>query len=1124
MRRSLFRLWSAALLCCLAGHSQTFRAQLTGVVTDASNAVILGAEITATNLETGISYTAASNEQGIYRLLNLQPGQYRLTGRLSGFKTFSQEPITLPVGSSLTMNIKLEVGDVADQVTVVGEAPLLESESSSFGQVVNEEAISEMPLGVRNPINLVVMTPGVVTGSNFGLDGLVGNVEQGRDQWGGDFQMGGGKTLTNEVLLDGSPNTSVDRGYMAYSPPVDSTQEFKVEANSFSAEFDRTTGGVVNIVTKGGTNKVKGTVYNYHRNSGLDANNFFFNRSGREKPPSWQRNQFGGNLGGPIFRNRTFFFANYEGLRQAVPFTRISTVPTAEQRAGDFSRTMAANGRLIVIYDPLTLQRSAAGVLSRSPFPGNVVPSGRIDPVGRNIINFYPEPNQPGNAVTFASNYIANNNAKSNAENVGGRIDHNIGQANRIFGRASWKRDKREAAQPWDLPSANDGAPTDRAANFTVSDFHTFSATLTAEVRASLARHHTQEISPSYGFDVAKLGFPAYYKDANKPFYPSISVADFASQGRTRYYDQIRDTWALQGNVSKLFKRHTLKAGADFRVPRFQLDRNLNAGGQFAFTRGFTQGVDPLRASANAGHGGASLLLGMGASGSVATTGVFDLTRRYHGFYLQDNWKVTSRLTLNLGLRYSVELGQFESENRMAFMDLESTSPLSQAVGFPLRGLSRYVGVDGNPRSLVDTDRNNFAPRFGFGYLLGDKIAIRGGYGIFYAPAWISAYDTNVYPGWNANTPWVPSLDGGLTPHDLISNPFPQGFNKPSGNRDPLFLVGQAMTGWTRQEAVGYAQQWNFTIQRQMSKSLLLEGAYWANKGTKMENRSGWEENFLPNRYLPLGTALNQLVDNPFFGYISRGAVSSARVTRRQLLLPFPQYTSVVRTGPSVGNSIYHAFTLRAEKRLSHGLSFLGSYTVSKTIDDYDTRPYDMENRRLDRAVSATDVPQRLVFSGIWAAPVGKGKAYLAHLPPVLDGVLGGWTVSTISTFQRGQPLSVARATVNDGRSAKLDNPTIDLWFDPTVFTPALPFTYGNTGRTLPDVRADGIRSFDFAIAKNFRFQERYRIRFRADLFNAFNTPQFGRPNMSITAVNVGRVTSQANRPRSIQFGLQFYW
>jgi len=1022
------------------------------------------------------------------------------------------------------MNIKLEVGDIAEQVTVVGEAPLLESESSSFGQVVNEEAISEMPLGVRNPINLVVMTPGVVTGSNFGLDGLVGNVEQGRDQWGGDFQMGGGKTLTNEVLLDGSPNTSVDRGYMAYSPPVDSTQEFKVEANSFSAEFDRTTGGVVNIGTKGGTNKLRGTVYNYHRNSGLDANNFFFNRSGLEKPPSWQRNQFGANLSGPVIRNKTFFFGNYEGLRQAVPFTRISTVPAAEQRAGNFSQTFALDERQIVIYDPLTLQRSATGVLSRFPFPGNAIPTGRIDRVGRNIINFYPEPNQPGNAITRASNYIANNNAKSDAENVGGRVDHNIGQLNRIFGRFSWKRDTREAAQPWDLPSANDGAPTDRAANLTVSDFHTFSPTLTAEVRFSLARHHTQEISPSFGFDVGQLGFPAYYKEANKPFYPSIGVADFASQGRTRFYDQIRDTWTLQGNVSKLFKRHTVKFGADFRIPRFQLDRNLNAGGAFNFNRAFTQGVDPLRAGATAGHGGASLLLGMGASGTVATTDIFDLTRRYYGFFIQDNWKVTSRFTLNLGLRYSMELGQYESENKMAFMDLESASPLSQRVGFPLRGLSRYVGVDGNPRSLIDTDKNNFAPRIGFGYLLGDKTAIRGSYGIFYSPVWISAYDTNVYPGWNASTSWVTSLDGGLTPQDLISNPFPQGFNKPTADRDPLLLVGQAMTGWTRAEPVGYAQQWNFTLQRQMSQTFLLEGAYWANKATKMENRSGWEDNFLPNQYLALGTALNQTVDNPFFGHITRGALSNQRVARRQLLLPFPQYASVVRTGPSVGNSIYHAFTLRAEKRVSHGLSFMGSYTVSKTIDDFDTRPYNMENRRLDRALSSTDVPQRLVFSGLWQVPVGKGKTCLSSLPTVMEGFLGGWSISTITTFQRGQPLAVARAVNNEGRSARLDNPTIERWFDPTVFTPSLPFTFGNVPRTLPDVRRDGMRNFDFAIAKNFRFEERYRIRFRADFFNAFNTPQFGGPNTSVTAVNVGQVTSQANRPRSIQFGMQFYW
>jgi outer membrane receptor protein involved in Fe transport len=1103
--------------------AQTYRGTLSGAVTDPDGAAVVQATVTAINRDTGVAQEARADARGTYRLLNLEPGQYQLVVAHPGFETYVREPITIPVAGNLTLDVALTLGQVTDEVQVVAEAPLLETGQASFGQVVNQRAIEELPLNSRNPMLLVTLSPGIATGSNFSSDGIgATNIESGRDQYAADFSIGGGKTLSNEVLLDGAPNTSVDRGYMAYIPPVDSTQEFKVQANAFSAEFGRTTGGVVNIVTKGGTNQLRGTLYEFHRNSALDAHEFFSNRSDLPDPPSWERNQFGGNVGGPIRRNKTFFFANYEGLRQAIPFVLTSTVPTVLQRQGDFSETRAPNGELIAIYDPASLQRLPDGRLMRSPFPGNVIPADRLDPVGQAVAGYYPAPNVPGDPVTNANNYVSVNNATANMNNYGARIDHHFAAGNRLSGRVSYRKDTRVAANQFEPgnPASATGAPTDISWNVMVSDLHTFSPTMTGEIRASFARHHTSEISPSFGFDTGQLRFPQGYVDTALPFFPKVNLSDAQNLGRDRYYDQIRDTISVQANITKLAGRHSLKAGADYRLPRFQLDRNLNSAGTFTFNRGFTQGPDPLSASASAGHSLASLLLGTGSGGSLTHTDAFTLNRQYYGFFLQDDWAITRRLTLNLGVRYSLEVGQTESRDRMAFLDLDATNPLSERVGIPFTGLLGYVGTDGNSRNLLDTDTNNFAPRVGFAFQLNDRTTVRGGYGIFYAPQWISAYDTNVYAGFNSTTEWVTTLDN-ITPLNTLSDPFPQGFNLPSGERDPLANTGQAISGWTRDERVGYTQQWNLTLQRQLGERLVVEAAYWASRALKQENRSGWQENQLPNEHLALGNALNELVPNPFYGIIEQGALSSPEVSRRQLLLPYPQYTSVVRTGVMAGNSLYNAFTIRAEKRLSGGLSLLTSYTFSKTIDDFDARPLDSYNRDRERALSTTDVPHRLVLGGIYELPFGRGKRFGDGMHPLVDAFLGGWTLSGIATYQSGFPVSIGRPAVNNGQSAALENPDIDQWFDTSVFSPAEPFTFGNVGRTQPDVRTDSVKNLDLTLTKTFTLMERYRLRFRVDSFNVTNTPQFGAPNGSVTSPAFGQVSSTANRPRSIQFGAQ---
>lgn len=1124
MRRGSLGVFAAVVLAAwISGHAQSFTAQISGRVIDESGGVVPGAEVTATHLATGVARTVVSNDQGIYRLLNLQPGRYRIEAELVGFKKFVQEPITLQVNDHLALEIRLQVGEVSEVITVTGEPPLLETETASFGSVVNERTIQELPLNVRDSLALIVLTPGVITAEGFGTGG---GTDVGRNWFKSDFNVGGGQMRGQEILLDGAPSTSSDRSFATYIPPVDSTQEFKVQANSFSAEFGRTTGGVLNIVTKSGTNEFHGTAYEFHRNSVLDANNFFANRAGFDKT-AFRRHQFGINTGGPIFKDRTFFFTAYEGFRQAFPDTRISTVPTALQRKGDFSQTFARDGKLITIYDPLTLRRDAQGNLVRDSFPGNIIPANRFDPVAVAALSFYPEPNLPGDPVTGANNYIFGDQSITDRDRWDFRVDQNFGQTNKLFGRLSYETSDRLTPRNWDLPSAHNARiQKDKFYHAVLGDTHTFSPSLIGELRLSFTRGHPQQTSVSEGFDLRQLKFPDNYVQVAAPHFPFFNVSDMTALGNGVINNQPRNTFGVQGNVTKLLDRHSFKTGLDIRVLDFHAFQDTNPTGSFNFGRLFTQGPDPLRARADAGFGLASFLLGMGTGGSINHTQGLSLRRVYYSFYVQDDWKVTPRFTLNLGLRYDLDVGQRERFNRLTNLDLTSPSPLGPQVGLDLKGVLRYLGTNGWPTNQLETDKNNFGPRLGLAYKLTDRTVVRAGYGIFYVPMVVIA-DGAI--GFNSSTPWIATIDN-LRPEHLLNNPFPQGFNLPREERDPLTNVGFGISGYIRDEPVGYTQQWNLSLQHQVAGDFVLDLAYWGNKGTKLQY-SGWRENDLPNEFLALKAKLNERVPNPFFGVIPTGALSGSTVTRRQLLLPFPQYTGVTRTRVSAGSQIYHAFTLKVEKRMSEGLSVVASYTNSKTISDTPGRDtsggaggiLNMENRRAERSLTPFDVPQRLVVSFIYELPFGRGKRLGGDWEGLANALLGGWTFSGFTTFQSGFPLSINRPAVKTG-SAKLDRPTIDRWFDTSVFSPADPFTFGNVGQVEPDLRADGVNNFDFTLAKNFYIQERFRLQFRAEFFNAFNTPQFAQPVDSVTNPSFGRVTSQANAPREIQFALKLFW
>lgn len=1122
------------LTCAIVAHAQTTRAQLSGSVLDQSGAFVANAKVRVTNVATGVSQSGAANEQGLYRILNLDPGEYELEVTNAGFRRFTQKGIQMRVGEIVTIDVAMQVGQVTENVEVTAEPPLLQAETASLGEVVSGRALRELPLGLRDAFQLVMLTPGITRGHIFGYSTQSWERLQHRTS----FKIAGGREFAQEVLMDGVPNGGVDFGAAAYVPPAAATSEFKVFTNNFSAEYGRTTGGVVDMVSKGGTNEYHGQLYEFHRNRPLDANNFFLNRSGVGRPPL-RRHQFGANIGGPVpmtraKENKTFFFFSYEGLRLGTPRSGLLNVPTELHRRGDFSQTATADGRPILVYDPASLRMNPNGQEVRVPFPGNLIPSNRFDRVATQASSLFPAPNLPGDAFTGARNYAFAGATITNVNNYNIRVDQNFGAKNRLFGRWSRVRQVRNDFQPF--RAERDATKSDdRGMNIVISDNHNFTPTLVGDLTLSYSRHWTGEDCPSFGFDITSLGFNREMLRATQPCVPIFNVDGMAGIGRGARYRQPRETKALHTSLFKYMNKHAVKMGFQKRHYTFNFRRNLNVSGTYNFNRNFTQGPDPFQPNALAGFGFASFLLGTGASGETFIEQPLSIFRFYDAAYVQDDWKVTKNLTLNLGFRWELNRGAGERHNRLWAIDLYATNPLGREVGLPLRGLVSYRGQE-NSRYISDLDYNDWGPRVGFAWRAPRDIVVRGGFGIFYTP--LLAINGLGTEGFERTTPWVPTLDGGKTPNHLLSNPFPDGFIFPTNNRDPLLNVGFGLSSDTMNDRTGYTQQWNLSIQKQLSNSTMFDIAYVGSKGTKLHFSQGFEENFLPNQFLDLGASLNALVANPFFGNprFTSGPLAGRQVARRQLLRPYPQYTTVFRQYPAAASSSYHSLQVKAEKRAASGLLLLASYTFSKQIDDSSTMRswlqqgsgiINPENRRLERAVSAYDTPHRLVASYVYDLPIGRGKKVGSKMSKAADAIIGGWTFSGIATLQSGRPIAITRTLFSSGRSAKVDNPTIDRWFDTTQFTIAPAFgqqSFGNVGRFLPDVRMDGENNFDFTLSKDFLLTERYKLNVRGEFFNAFNTPIFDFPVGAFTNRDFGRISNQRNGPRSIQLGAQFFW
>src|SRR5262245_26138458 len=851
----------------LPARAQQFTGTIQGVVQDSHGGVVAGAEVTITNQNTNVAINLATGSNGHYIAPQLPPGVYKVTVKKSGFKTVTIADIKVDVQQIRATDVTLDVGQTTEMVSVSASgATALETTSTTMAQTIENKRVVDLPLNGRNPFALATLSPGVIPGP-------------GASPW-----ISGGRNATSEVSIDGVSNVGPENNSsilnLIYTPSVDSVQEFSVQTNTVSAEFGRTGGGVINVITKSGTNSMHLTAYEFLRNSKLDANNFFSNRAGRfpdgrERAPrgAFQRNQFGGNVGGPVYlpklydgRNRTFFFYAMEAQTQRSAAVSTATVPLAEWQRGDFSNLKNTSGQPIIIYDPLTTRanpnfdpsRPASATnpqFIRTPFENNIIPASRISPIARNLMQYWPQPNQASaNANTPVNNFIASGKSVNDNQRLDLRIDHVISENWRLSSRfsTSWGENVPFNGFGNAGTSIGDGPGVSRQYSFTHDHTYTFNPTLLLNVRYGFGRTRSDRLPFSAGFDIAQLGFPAYVKNAaalQALEFPRIDVNGVSSLGQATFTDLIIIPMNHQFNasVTKTTARHSLKFGMDYRKLMINFLQLGQPSGQYSFDTRWTQ-LDPNNASGTAGFGMASLLLGIPSGGSMSHDPTPASSSSYWGWYFQDDWKLTPKLTMSFGLRYDRDVPRTERYDRYAFFRLDQPSPLAGKVpANPFFDGSKLVGAmnftDSENRRQAPTDGNNFGPRLGIAYRLTDKTVIRTAYGIYYAPSALQAAGhtgTAGMDGFSSTTPFVTSLDGRI-PTTFVDNPFPNGFNFPTGRSlgASTFLRQGISASLFLDDASPYMQQWNLNAQRELPKDILFEVGYIGSKGTRLIDGEG---------------------------------------------------------------------------------------------------------------------------------------------------------------------------------------------------------------------------------------------------------------------------------------------
>jgi len=1097
----------AGLLAGAPSEAQVTTGTIAGSVKDEQGAAVPGATVTITEVNKGTVGTYSTDADGTFQVPFLIPGTYDVAIELTGFRKYTHRGVVLQVNQRARVDATLTVGGLTDATEVVGLAPLTRTDSAELGEVIEERAVRELPLNGRNFAQLVYLVPGVTPGqAGENLSGASTFNPRGAS----NFNALGSQANTNAWLVDGIDNNEYTFNTVIVQPTVESVREFKVLTGTFSAEFGRGA-GVVSVSTKSGQNAWHGTAFEYLRNEKFDAKNFFALPTAPKAP--LDRHQFGASLSGPIIKNKTFFFVDYAGQKEERGQVFVNTVPTAATRRGDFSDYRDRNGNLIVIYDPLTTRPNPNGSgVVRDPFPGNVIPANRLDPVGRNVASIYPLPNGPGNF----DNYTSTVNRSVRDHSFTGRIDHRAGNKDNFFARFSYEKYKLDAPQGQAaccLPT-----PDDAAAAFDLGPFvagiqntrlttmggaaswtHLFGPNVVNELRVGFAKTNPETRQSDYGHQSStSLGIQGINVSDYTTGLPNLAIQDitgisggpaFLPVNPKQIHYQVEDT------LSWVRGKHSFKTGYRFLLRKPTPFTHTNTRSNITVNRNLTNNPQ----TNSQGSGISTLLLGYTTGGSRGfLLDFYEMTNSEHSAFVQDDWKASERLTINAGLRYEVYIPDTEAQDRLPNYD-------------PVALQLVYAGENADRHANKQTRWGNFAPRIGAAFdVTGDaKNVLRAGYGRSFFPVPYSAgnlLDQNVPDSISQNySVETNPLDFSPSRVPRLSNPFPTIVPvKPRGTAE-LNTANPLVFGHAFSNETPHMDTWQLSYERQLTNTLMAEVAYAGSKGSNLI----WVGN------------INEVQPGP-------GTQPS-----RRLIQPLSNVVTINYFDTN-NRSIYHGLQVKVNQRVTRGLQYLASYTFGKSLDYAGSPasgggavggPQSVTLFEQSKGPSGFDVKHRFVLSWVWALPFGADHAFAqsGFLRPILQD----WQFGGIVTLSTGRPFTVFLNTgVNNGAPSwpdrigdgRLDKPTVDLWFDPTAFAAPAPNHYGTSGRGV--LYAPGTQTVDATLSRTFPIN-RFRVQFRAEAFNLFNTPQFGFPNQNIGSPTVGKITTTLGDNRSMQFALK---
>lgn len=1174
----------AVVLVGRLGAQAAGRGSLSGLVTDTNGAAVPSASVTLTNVATGVEQRGKTSSAGRYSFVSLIPGTYRLTVSQKDFQTTIQNNISVSVDLAETVNVTLKVGVQSQTVTVSAANDILDTTSSTTGQLITRKMIDRLPLSSRDVFQLAILSPGITP-----MDGNSSSIDTGRDQIS-NFTINGAQQGTVYYMLDGSPLTigENNQGVVipAFQPALDAIDEFRMNLNVTPASIQSGAAGVISLVSKSGTNQFHGDAFFWIQPNGLVANNYFNNLNGVPLP-EFHRYQEGGSLGGPIKKGKFFFFGDWEGTQQATAEQLTTTVPTAAEKSGDFSKDTQ-----VQLYNPFNFGTNCpSGSPSPCPQPllNNKLPAsgpGSINPVSQKYLQYWPAPTGPGVGIYHQNNWFGAGSAPENEQRWDIRLDDALTQNQRLFGRISIHRMSANGVNFWNNPFFNNNGSnidaTDHDGDLLIGHDWTINSSTVLQLRGSAIRHDENNYPPGeLNYNITQLGFPASLQAASVyPTIPAIFINGAGGMG-----GQLGDqpfsvfkfavtVYDFSATLDKLIGHHQLSMGWDFQRQYMNVGQPVSPSGYYQFDADATSNDAVAGGGGGDGDGFASFLMGVGSFNQGQSNWTTDLfganANSYSGTFIQDNWQPLQRLTINAGLRWDVFPGATERHNRMEYFD--------STLGYSLNGVPMTGGeVFSTPkhRSPYVTNWRDFAPRLGMTYMVTPHFVVRGGFGISYGPS-IHMASINQFndDSFDAQTTWVAGVpdasDTYMVPANLLSNPFPNGVVKPTnGSLGPLTNVGLGVNFVPRIAPDMTTYNFNFGLQYEFPGQTLLSVAWVGSRGLHLtfSNNAPDLNTISLQQIARYGNNLTNMVPYPYTNAITNPDApwyGATQVPQWVMLQRFPQFSfdgagqqegsGVMDWGDTLGDSIYHSLQAKLEKRLNHGFNSLTSFTWGKLITNDDSGsltfngnnyaiPQDWDNLNLERALSTQDIAFWFTEELTYDLPIGQGRAI--NLSGIPSQVFGGWTVSAIAAFSDGQPIATPNGTLNPwfnqrpnlaSHNCGANAPrTINEWFNYACMSePTNLYAAGTMGAILPGIRADGEHNLDLGLAKTFKIASAKQLMVRAEAYNITNSVQFGYPNVFWAPENFGQqpspsdqegfgqITNQANNPRFMSFEARF--